>query len=123
MTERRPTTEGVQAAARRIADCVIQTPLLPLAWEGRHLWVKAERGAVLVPSFDDVDVIEGQGTIGVEIRARLGRAPPLLAVPCGGGGLSAGIALALPETRVIVVEPEGWDDMARSLAAGAIVPV
>ena len=47
----------------------------------------------------------------------------MLIVPCGGGGLSAGIALALPETQMIMVEPEGWDDMARSLAAGEIVPV
>ena len=81
------------------------------------------RGATLVPSFDDVDVIEGQGTVGVEIREQLGRAPEALLVPCGGGGLSAGIALALPETRLTIVEPEGWDDMARSLEAGEIVPV
>jgi threonine dehydratase len=83
----------------------------------------AERGATLVPSFDDVDVIEGQGSVGVEIRAQLGRAPEALLVPCGGGGLSAGIALALPETRVTIVEPEGWDDMARSLELGQIVPI
>ena len=83
----------------------------------------ATRGATLVPSFDDVDVIEGQGSVGVEIRNQLGRAPEAVLVPCGGGGLSAGIALALPETRLILVEPEGWDDMARSLEAGEIVPV
>ncbi|MGZ8342717.1 MAG: threonine ammonia-lyase, partial [Allosphingosinicella sp.] len=83
----------------------------------------AERGATLVPSFDDVDVIEGQGTVGVEIAGQLGRQPPLLLVPCGGGGLSAGIALALPESRILIAEPEGWDDMARSLAGGTIVPV
>ena len=83
----------------------------------------AERGAVLVPSFDDVDVIEGQGSVGVEIEAQLGRAPDTLIVPCGGGGLSAGIALALPGARMIVAEPEGWDDMARSLEAGEILPV
>jgi threonine dehydratase len=83
----------------------------------------AERGAVLVPSFDDVDVIEGQGSVGVEIAAQLGGAPDKVLVPCGGGGLSAGIALALPESEVVTVEPEGWDDMARSLAAGVPVPV
>ncbi|HET9428998.1 MAG TPA: threonine/serine dehydratase [Allosphingosinicella sp.] len=81
------------------------------------------RGATLVPSFDDVDVIEGQGSVGVEIRDQVGRTPPMLLTPCGGGGLSAGIALALPETTVVTVEPEGWDDMARSLQAGAILPV
>ena len=83
----------------------------------------AERGATLVPSFDDVDIIEGQGSVGVEIRAQLGRAPEALLVPCGGGGLSGGIALALPETQLTIVEPEGWDDMTRSLEAGEIVPV
>ncbi len=81
------------------------------------------RGAVLVPSFDDVDVVEGQGTVGLEIAEQLGRAPARVVVPCGGGGLAAGIALALPDSEVIVAEPEGWDDMGRSLAGGAIVEV
>jgi threonine dehydratase len=83
----------------------------------------AERGATLVPSFDDPDIIEGQGSVGVEIREQLGRAPARVLVPCGGGGLSAGIALALPESNIVTVEPAGWDDMARSLEAGEIVPV
>lgn len=218
MKERRPTANGVAAAARRIADCVTRTPLLALDFEGRRIWVKAEclqvggsfklrgatnrlllldagerargvvafssgnhaqgvalaarrlgiaaaivmpadapavkieatraagaeiilydratgsreeiaaglaadRGATLVPSFDDVDVIEGQGSVGVEFREQLGAPPPMAIVPCGGGGLSAGIALALPDSQIVVVEPEGWDDMARSLALGRIVPV
>jgi len=83
----------------------------------------AESGATLVPSFDDVDIIEGQGSAGVEIRAQLGGPPDTVLVCCGGGGLSAGIALALPESRIVTVEPEGWDDMARSLLAGTPVPV
>jgi len=84
----------------------------------------AEQGATLVPSFDDVDVIEGQGSVGVEIERQAGgSAPPLVIIPCGGGGLSSGIALALPESRITIVEPEGWDDMRRSLALGRIVPV
>jgi threonine dehydratase len=78
----------------------------------------AQQGAVLVPSFDDVDVIEGQGSVGVEIGDQLGGAPDRVIVPCGGGGLSAGIALALPESEIVAVEPEGWDDMARSIEAG-----
>ena len=82
-----------------------------------------EQGATLVPSFDDVDIIEGQGTAGVEIADQFGRTPDKVLVPCGGGGLSAGIALALPEAEIVIVEPEGWDDMARSLSGGAIVPV
>ncbi len=85
------------------------------------------KGAVLVPSFDDGWVIEGQGSAGLEARAQMaarGIAPPdLIVACCGGGGLAAGLALACPEARIVTVEPEGWDDMARSLAGGAIVPV
>ncbi|MDR6133302.1 threonine dehydratase [Sphingomonas sp. SORGH_AS802] len=85
------------------------------------------RGAVLVSSFDDPWIIEGQGSCGVEAAAQmqaLGAGAPVQAVvPCGGGGLSAGMALALPDARIIVVEPEGWDDMRRSLEAGWIEPV
>ena len=85
--------------------------------------IAQETGAIIVPSFDDVDIIEGQGTVGLEIAAQLGREPPAVVVPCGGGGLSAGIALALPGSLVVPVEPAGWDDMARSLEQGAIVGV
>jgi threonine dehydratase len=218
MEDRRPSANGVIAAARRIAGSVTKTPILPLDWEGRRIWIKAEclqqggsfklrgatnrlvqlsqaerargvvafssgnhaqgvalaakrlgigativmpadapavkvdatraagavivfydratesreaigarlaeeQGATLVPSFDDVDVIEGQGTVGIEIKEQMGGSPPALVTPCGGGGLASGIALALPETRVVTVEPEGWDDMARSLEQGRIVPV
>lgn len=80
-------------------------------------------GAVVVPSFDDVDIIEGQGTVGVEIAEQLGSEPQKIVVPCGGGGLSAGIALACPTSEIVPVEPAGWDDMALSLARGTIQPV
>ena len=218
MSERRPTPDGVLAAAGRVAAHVTRTPLLPLDRDGQRLWVKAEclqqsgsfklrgatnrllllsdeerrrgvvafssgnhaqgvaiaarrlgiaativmpsdaprvkteatraagaeiveydretgsreeigarlaaeKGAVLVPSFDDVDIIEGQGSVGVEIREQLGAIPDKVIVPCGGGGLSSGIALALPGAEMVLAEPEGWDDMARSLEGGAIVPV
>ena len=83
----------------------------------------AERGAVLVPSFDDPDVIEGQGTAGIEIVEQLGHAPARVITPCGGGGLAAGLALALPGTEIFVAEPEGWEDMGRSLALGRVVEV
>ncbi len=87
----------------------------------------AARRAVLVPSFDDPWVIEGQGSAGVEAAGQMAALglgmPKHVVVPCGGGGLSAGIALALPDARVTVVEPEGWDDMRRSLVAGRIEPV
>jgi len=85
------------------------------------------RGAVLVPSFDDPWVIEGQGSVGIEAARQMeaqGLGPVVdVVVPCGGGGLSAGVALALPDARVTVVEPEGWDDMRRSLESAWIEPV
>jgi len=87
----------------------------------------AESGATLVPSFDDQHIVAGQGSVGLEILDQLAQAgappPPLIAIPVGGGGLAAGIALACPDARILGAEPEGWDDMARSLAGGAIVPV
>ena len=85
--------------------------------------IAEDRGSIVVPSFDDPHVIAGQGTVGLEIAQQLGAEPPAVAVPCGGGGLASGIALALRGSRIIAVEPEGWDDMTQSLATGAIVPV
>jgi threonine dehydratase len=49
--------------------------------------------------------------------------PARIVIPCGGGGLAAGIALAVPDAEIAIVEPEGWDDMRRSLELGHIVPV
>jgi threonine dehydratase len=218
VSERRPSPEGVAAAAKRISGHVTRTPLLPAAWEGQSFLIKAEclqqsgsfklrgatnrllqlsdeerrrgvvafssgnhaqgvalatqrlgieavivmpsdaprvkleateaagatvvlydrakesreeigtrlaadRGCVLVPSFDDVDVIEGQGSVGAEIGEQMGGQPDKVVIPCGGGGLASGIALALPQAEIVISEPEGWDDMRRSLAAGEIVPV
>jgi threonine dehydratase len=86
-----------------------------------------EQGAVVVPSFDDPHVVAGQGTVGLEILAQLADLgeppPPVIAVPVGGGGLASGIALACPDAAILGAEPEGWDDMRRSLKGGAIVPV
>ncbi len=85
----------------------------------------AERGLTLIKPFDDPQVIAGQGTVGLELadqaaEAGIAKAPVL--VCCGGGGLSAGIALALdaraPGLIVRTAEPAGFDDMARSLASG-----
>jgi threonine dehydratase len=82
-----------------------------------------ERGSIVVPSFDDPWVIEGQGSLGLELIEQLGKAPDLVVSPCGGGGLASGIALALPDAGIAIVEPEGWDDMAQSLENEEIVPV
>jgi threonine dehydratase len=78
-------------------------------------------GAVLVHAFGDAWVIEGQGSIGIEITAQLGREPSRIAAPCGGGGLVAGLALACPGSAIVPVEPIGWDMVGQSLAAGKIV--
>ncbi|MDE8654400.1 pyridoxal-phosphate dependent enzyme [Novosphingobium sp. H3SJ31-1] len=87
----------------------------------------AESGATLVHAFADPWVIEGQGTIGHELLGQMerlaGGGPDLIVAPCGGGGLTGGLALACPDAAVVPVEPEGWDDVCRSLAAGTIVPV
>jgi len=82
-----------------------------------------ETGATVVPSFDDERIVAGQGSAGLEMVEQLRRAPPRIVTPCGGGGLASGLALAVPDAEIVVVEPEGWDDMARSLELGEIVPV
>ncbi len=87
----------------------------------------ASEGLALLHPFDDSDVVLGHSSLGTELLRQLeaiGEDEPLdtLLVPAGGGGLAAGIALALrahgSTTRLIAVEPAGYDDLARSLAAG-----
>jgi threonine dehydratase len=85
--------------------------------------IAGETGASVVPSFDDPAIVAGQGTAGLEIVEQLGRSPARVVIPCGGGGLASGIALAVSDAEIIIVEPEGWDDMRRSLELGRIVPV
>jgi len=83
------------------------------------------RHAVLVPPYDDPLIIAGQGTAGREIvedLADLGLVPDVVAVNASGGGLTAGIALAVkarvPHARLYTAEPEGFDDHARSFRSG-----
>ncbi|MFN3991774.1 MAG: threonine/serine dehydratase [Tabrizicola flagellatus] len=87
--------------------------------------IAERRGLTLIRPYDDPQVIAGQGTVGLEIAEQAAEAEVTAAdvlVCCGGGGLSAGVALALadraPGLRVRTCEPEGFDDMARSLASG-----
>jgi len=87
--------------------------------------ITARLGAVFVPPFDDFFIMAGQGTVGREIVEDLqamGVSPDAVLIPCGGGGLTAGCALAIhdlaPAAAVWTVEPEGFDDQARSFAAG-----
>ena len=84
--------------------------------------ISAESGATVVPSFDDPHIVAGQGTVGLEILEDLPEVRRIV-VPCGGGGLAAGIALVCPDAEIVIVEPEGWDDMRHSLEEGEIVPV
>lgn len=86
-----------------------------------------ERGLTLIKPYDDPQVIAGQGTTGLEIAQdmnALGVTDADIAVCCGGGGLTSGIALALaadaPDLRVRPVEPDGFDDVTRSLISGKI---
>jgi threonine dehydratase len=82
-----------------------------------------ERGATLVPAFDDPLVIAGQGTVGLEL---LHQAPPLdaIVVPVGGGGLAAGIAVAVkglaPATQVVGVQVEGYAGMLHALGRAGV---
>ncbi len=87
--------------------------------------IAAERGAIVVPSFDDPHIVAGQGTVGLEIASQakaIGVTLDVVLTPCSGGGLASGIALALsgasPNTRLFAVEPEDYDGARLSLAAG-----
>ncbi len=87
--------------------------------------VLAEVGGAFIHPYNDPFVIAGQGTVGLEIAddcAALGIAPDIVAVPCSGGGLTAGVTLAVterfPEAAIYTAEPAGFDDYARSLKAG-----
>jgi len=87
--------------------------------------IVAERGATLVPPYDDPLIIAGQGTIGAEIvedLVRLSLKPEIVVVGASGGGLAAGISLGVkskvPSAKFYAVEPEGFDDTLRSFASG-----
>ncbi|MEQ8443324.1 MAG: threonine/serine dehydratase [Alphaproteobacteria bacterium] len=93
--------------------------------------IALERGAALVRPYDDPMVIAGQGTVGLEIAEDLEAMGILncaaVVVPCGGGGLTAGVSLAiserLPNVPIYAAEPAGFDDTKRSIAAGTQVHV
>ena len=87
--------------------------------------IAGKRGAVLVPPFDDPMIIAGQGTAGREIvedLAALDLKPDVVVIGASGGGLAAGIALAVkarvPEAKLYTAEPEGFDDTVRSFKSG-----
>ena len=114
----------IDSTRRHGAEIVLYDP----ATESREAIAEAiarRTGAVLVPPFDDPRIIAGQGTVGLEIAAQaeaIGARVDVALVPCSGGGLVAGTAIALterfPEAEIYVVEPEGFDKTTRSLASG-----
>lgn len=87
----------------------------------------AQSGALFIHPFDDLDVIAGQGTLGIEIAQQMSHAPGAVFVPVGGGGLAAGVAATIksifPETKIIGVEPEDAASMRAALAAGRPVDI
>ncbi len=90
--------------------------------------IQENEGRILIPPFDDEKIIAGQGTAGLEIVEQLSWlnvSPDIVLSPCGGGGLIAGVATAVnsyhPDTQIYAVEPEDFDDTARSLQADTIL--
>ncbi len=110
--------------ARRWGAEVIFAGTTTVHRQARAEAVAGERGLVVVPPFDCLPIIEGQGTAGLEIAAQVAGVRTVV-VPVGGGGLISGVAAAIkltdPSIRVVGVEPEGAAKMSRSLAAGAPV--
>ncbi len=88
--------------------------------------IQADTGAVLIHPYDDCAVIAGQGTVGLELSRQLDQRPDVVLVPVGGGGLLAGVAVAVSslwsDTEVIGVEPAGADDAFRSFHTGRWQP-
>ena len=88
--------------------------------------IAAAEGLAMVPPFDHPDIVSGQGTVGLEIAGDWPEVDTVL-VPIGGGGLAAGVAVALralrPDMRIIGVEPEGASSMRAALDAGRVVRI
>jgi threonine dehydratase len=119
------TPQSKRAAVERQGGHITWCAPTLAARERAAAEVIARTGAIMVHPYDDLSVMAGQGTVGVELLEQVPDLDVLLA-PVSGGGLLSGIAVAArtlrPTVRVVGVEPEGADDAARSLRAGRIVP-
>ncbi|KTE15502.1 threonine/serine dehydratase [Sphingopyxis sp. H115] len=115
------------AATRRLGAEVVLYDRVTESRDAVAAKLLAERGGTLVHAYGDPWIIEGQGSAGIEAAAQMKArgigGPDKVIACCGGGGLSAGLALACPEAEIVAVEPEGWDDVTRSLTAGKILSV
>jgi threonine dehydratase len=110
-------SESKRAAALGYGAAIDQEASGPPEVFARLARLQQETGRVLVHPFDDPLVVAGQGTVGLEIGEDLPE-PDVVVVPVGGGGLVSGIAAALPDRRVVGVEPEGSAALHLALAAG-----
>lgn len=126
MPDNAPAAKKAAVAAYG-ADILYCAPTLA-AREATLAELVAETGAHVVPPFDDARIISGQGTVAQEIVGQcreLGFSPDLVVAPVGGGGLLAGVALAMsalaPDIRVLGAEPAGADDAQRSFRSGTRV--
>jgi len=122
------TTPAIKVdAVRRLGGEVIVHGDSYDAAQARAMALCAEDHAVFIHPFDDPDVISGQGTVATELLRQCGQTPDAVFVPVGGGGLLAGVAVAVkalsPTTRVIGVEPEGAASFAAALRAGKPVDI
>lgn len=122
------TTPAIKVdAVRRLGAEVIVHGDSYDAAQARAIALCKEAGAVFIPPFDDPDVIAGQGTVATEILRQCAHRPAAVFVPVGGGGLLAGVAVAVkalaPETKIIGVEPEGAASFAAALKAGGPVDI
>jgi threonine dehydratase len=123
-----PTTapEVKRAGAERLGAEIVLEGTTSHERQVRAEAIAAERGLTIVPAFDDLNIITGQGTVGQEILADWPEADTVL-VQIGGGGLISGTAAYLkqrkPDCRVIGVEPEAADAMKRSIDAGEPVTI
>lgn len=117
------TTPAIKInAVRRLGgQVVLYGESFTEAWNHTRELIR-QTGSVFIPPFEDVDVIAGQGTIGMEILRQHPDQLDAVFVPIGGGGLAAGVAAYIknlrPEIRVIGVEPEDSDAMRQSVRAG-----